>query len=182
MSSYEYTVIPAPARGEKVKGAKTGIERFAATISDTLNQMAQDGWDYVRAETLPAEERSGLTSRSTVYHNLLIFRRPIAARHSDRPVAEHAAAPTPSPVAAPVSAPAPAPATSQTPSAATPTPVNAEQAAPVRPPFSQPMRSTAAPVSAPAPVAAARSAEPPLTRTPVQTAAPTGPRLGPANR
>ena len=58
MSSYEYTVIPAPARGEKTKGAKTGIERFAATLSDALNDMARDGWEYVRAETLPAEERS----------------------------------------------------------------------------------------------------------------------------
>ena len=42
MSSYEYTVIPAPARGEKAKGAKTGIERFAATMAEALNDMDGD--------------------------------------------------------------------------------------------------------------------------------------------
>lgn len=116
MSSYEYTVIPAPARGEKAKGAKTGIDRFAATLADMLNDMARDGWEYVRAETLPAEERSGLTSRSTVYHNLLIFRRSLAAEPAPR---LEAAAPVPRPE-----------------------PVPAEpEPAPVRAPFSQPMRA-----------------------------------------
>ena len=42
-------------------------------------RMAAEGWDYVRAETLPTEERSGLTGRSTLYHNVLVFRRPVAA-------------------------------------------------------------------------------------------------------
>src|SRR5690606_33864208 len=43
-----------------------------------INRMAQAGWEYVRAETLPCEERSGLTSRTTVYHNVLVFRRALA--------------------------------------------------------------------------------------------------------
>ena len=85
MSSFEYTVIPAPARGEKAKGAKTGIERFAATLSDTLNDMARDGWEYVRAETLPAEERAGLTRTRTVYLTLLVFRRAVEAGTAAEP-------------------------------------------------------------------------------------------------
>lgn len=78
MQSYEYTVLPAPNRGEKVRGARTGADRFAHALATEINRMAQAGWEYVRAETLPCEERSGLTSRTTVYHNLLVFRRALA--------------------------------------------------------------------------------------------------------
>ena len=40
-----------------------------------MNAMATDGWEFQRAETLPSEERSGLTGTKTVYHNMLVFRR-----------------------------------------------------------------------------------------------------------
>lgn len=157
MSSYEYTVIPAPARGEKTRGAKTGIERFAATLTEVLNDMARDGWDYVRAETLPAEERSGLTGRSTTYHNLLVFRRAIAAARSEP--APAAAAPTPARIE-PVPQPEPAP-----------DPV-------AKGPFSAPMRAAAPSPEDAAP--RARTAEPPLKAP--EPAIPSGPRLGPASR
>ena len=75
--THEYTVIPAPVRGEKAKDAKTPTDRFALSVSAELNRMAKDGWEYVRADVLPSEERSGLTGRTTVYHNLLVFRREI---------------------------------------------------------------------------------------------------------
>ena len=75
MQGYEYKVVPAPARGEKERGLKTGAERFAHALGHLMNDLAAEGWEYWRAETLPAEERSGLTSKTTVYHNLLVFRR-----------------------------------------------------------------------------------------------------------
>lgn len=77
MQRYEYKVVPAPGRGEKVRGAKTGAERFAATVQTLMNSMGAEGWEYVRADTLPAEERTGFTGRTTVYHNLLVFRREV---------------------------------------------------------------------------------------------------------
>lgn len=82
---FDYIAIAAPTRGDKGKDAKTPTERYAATLTAELNRMAADGWEYLRADVLPSEERSGLTGRSTVYHNLLVFRRakvaagPIAA-------------------------------------------------------------------------------------------------------
>lgn len=79
MQSYEYKVIPAPARGEKERGLKTGAERFAFALTQVMNDLAREGWEYWRAETLPAEERAGLTSKTTVFHNLLVFRRPAGA-------------------------------------------------------------------------------------------------------
>jgi len=83
MPYYEYKVVPAPNRGEKARGAKTPADRFAATLATVMNEVARDGWDYVRAETLPSEERTGLTKRTTVYHSVLVFRRPLAAPAAD---------------------------------------------------------------------------------------------------
>ena len=79
MQAFEYRVVPAPMRGDKERGLKTGAERFAHALGQLMNQMAQDGWEYWRAETLPAEERQGLTSKTTVFHNLLVFRRALDA-------------------------------------------------------------------------------------------------------
>lgn len=84
MQQYEYRVIPAPAKGEKDRGLKTGAERFAHVLTRTMNDMAREGWEYLRADTLPAEERAGLTSKTTVYHNLLVFRRPVTAAEPGR--------------------------------------------------------------------------------------------------
>jgi len=169
MSSYEYTVIPAPGRAEKSKGAKAGIERFAATLGDVLNAMARDGWEYVRAEVLPAEERSGLTSRATVYHNLLVFRRSTAPEPLREPAPAGATAAPEAPPAPPAPAPSPEPALQERPAQAVDLPADA----PVRAPFSQPMRQTTRPNPA-------RVAEPPLSAPEVP--APAGPRLGPASR
>ncbi len=78
MQNYEYLTVPAPLKGAKVKGLKTASERFAYQLTLLLNQLAGEGWEYWRAETLPSEERKGLTGTAIVQHNLLIFRRPSA--------------------------------------------------------------------------------------------------------
>lgn len=72
---YEYRVVPAPTKGQKAKGAKTQEQRFAAALTALLNQEAQEGWEFLRAETLPSTERQGLTGSKTVFQNLLVFRR-----------------------------------------------------------------------------------------------------------
>ncbi len=98
MTAYEYTVIPAPNRGEKTKGARSGIERFAHALTGQINDMAAQGWEYVRAETLPCEERAGLTGRNTVYHNVLVFRRAMQdAVQALPPVTARSATPQPAP-------------------------------------------------------------------------------------
>lgn len=79
MQAFEYRVVPAPMRGDKERGLKTGAERFAHALGQLMNEMAREGWEYWRAETLPAEERQGLTSKTTVFHNLLVFRRALGA-------------------------------------------------------------------------------------------------------
>ncbi len=40
-----------------------------------MNRLGAEGWDYVRADALPCEERVGLTGTKTVFQNMLVFRR-----------------------------------------------------------------------------------------------------------
>lgn len=75
MQRYEYHVVPAPKKGKRAKGVKGGEARFAHAVAEVMNEMAADGWDYLRTDTLPSEERSGIAGRTTVFQNLLVFRR-----------------------------------------------------------------------------------------------------------
>ena len=77
MQRFEYKVVPAPKRGEKARGAKTTEDRFAQALMSVMNAFGAEGWDYVRADALPCEERAGFTSTKTTYLNMLVFRRPL---------------------------------------------------------------------------------------------------------
>lgn len=85
MQMHEYLALPAPRRGQKVKGLKTPTERYAHELTTLLNDLATEGWEYWRSECLPSEERKGFTGTTVVQNHLLIFRRPKAEA-----LAEHA--------------------------------------------------------------------------------------------
>ncbi|MBY0351194.1 DUF4177 domain-containing protein [Tabrizicola sp.] len=82
MQRFEFKVIPAPRRGEKARGVKTTEDRFALALTTLMNQLGAEGWDYVRADTLPCEERAGFTGSKTTFQNLLVFRRVIDGAQS----------------------------------------------------------------------------------------------------
>ena len=75
MAHYEYKVVPAPKRGEKVRGLRAAEDRFAVALANVMNAQAAEGWEYQRTETLPAEEREGLMGKATVFQNMMVFRR-----------------------------------------------------------------------------------------------------------
>jgi hypothetical protein len=83
MNLHEYLALPAPRRAQKVKGLKTASERYAHELTTLLNDLAQEGWEYWRSETLPSEERKGFTGTTIVEHHLLIFRRPRAEQMAE---------------------------------------------------------------------------------------------------
>lgn len=85
MSQFEYRVIAAPTRGVKAKGVKSAEERFSFALEQVMNDMAAEGWEYQRAETLPSIERSGLTSSTTTWRNVLVFRRGIHSEAESAP-------------------------------------------------------------------------------------------------
>lgn len=97
MQRYQYKIIPAPEKASKIKGLK-GPARFAATLEQAMNDLGAEGWRYLRADTLPQEERAGLTATRTTYRNLLIFYRNLP---------EDAAEPMPAPPNEPLPVPGP---------------------------------------------------------------------------
>ncbi|MGZ9811721.1 DUF4177 domain-containing protein [Pseudoroseicyclus sp. H15] len=101
MQAYEYRVVPAPKKGAKIKGVKAPEDRFAHALEAAMNELGADGWEYIRTDTLPAEERAGLTGKTTTFQNLMVFRRPreSAVVAAPQPAAEPAAAALPAPAA-----------------------------------------------------------------------------------
>ncbi|MCB1339147.1 MAG: DUF4177 domain-containing protein [Maritimibacter sp.] len=152
--TFEYKVVPAPTRGRKAKGVKTPADRFAHALEEVINELAAEGWEYIRTDTLPAQERTGLTGRTTVYQNMLVFRRAATPAVKAEPEAARS-----------VKAPAPAVATTQAtkpvapaapkpePQAVRPQPQAARQEPLALRPAPQPAPA-AAPTVTPAPAAA----------------------------
>lgn len=99
MSTYEYKVVPAPQKGQKGKGVKGGEGRFALALETLMNELAAEGWEYQRAETLPSQERSGIAGTTTEWRNVLVFRRREAIpEFSHMPVESPVPRPIPSPM------------------------------------------------------------------------------------
>ncbi|WP_299685562.1 DUF4177 domain-containing protein [uncultured Tateyamaria sp.] len=99
MAGWEYKVVPAPTKGRKGKGVKGAEGRFAFALETLMNEMGAEGWEFQRAETLPSIERSGLTSTTTEWRNMMVFRRAVSAPMDDFEP-ELLAAPDPVPLAA----------------------------------------------------------------------------------
>ncbi|MDH3263881.1 MAG: DUF4177 domain-containing protein [Paracoccaceae bacterium] len=93
MTRYEYKVLPAPQRGVKAKGAKSTEARFAHALMEIMNELGRDGWEYQRTDTLPCEERVGLTGRATRFQNMLVFRRALVPHFRTTVVPEFVHAP-----------------------------------------------------------------------------------------
>lgn len=73
--AYTYSVVPAPKKGLKAKGKRSAENRFANALETIMNEKGAEGWEYVRTDTLPADERQGLTGTKTVYQNMMVFRK-----------------------------------------------------------------------------------------------------------
>lgn len=104
MQRYEFKVIPAPRRAEKLRGVKTTEDRFALSLTAVMNDLGREGWDYLRADTLPVDERVGFTGSKTTYQNMLVFRRVLAEDAVDAPKLEQVIVPRLGPAEVPAGA------------------------------------------------------------------------------
>jgi hypothetical protein len=102
MTHYDYKVVPAPKRAKRVKGVRTPGDLFALTLTDAINEVARQGWEYVRAEHMPAEASRGwFRSAVAEEQTVLVFRRareslgPRLAAVSDGPEAMPPVEPAP---------------------------------------------------------------------------------------
>ena len=75
---YEYKCIAAPEKARRRKGAKTRTDRVALAIEEILQAECRGGWEYLRADLIPVEEKSGFFSRAQDVHRaILVFRRAV---------------------------------------------------------------------------------------------------------
>jgi len=88
MPNFEYKVVPAPTKGLKGKGIKGVDDKFANALASMMNELGAKGWVYQRSDTLPSEERSGLRGKTTIFHNVLVFRREFATEETAAPKSE----------------------------------------------------------------------------------------------
>ncbi|MEM9148259.1 MAG: hypothetical protein AAGC57_18995 [Pseudomonadota bacterium] len=74
---FDYKTVAGPERAKKRKGCRTPSERVAGAMEDLIRAEAAEGWEYLRTDLVPVEERAGLFSRRQSIHcAVLIFRRP----------------------------------------------------------------------------------------------------------
>ncbi|MBN2631088.1 MAG: DUF4177 domain-containing protein [Rhodobacteraceae bacterium] len=85
MQRFAYKVIPSPKRADKARGCKTTEDRFAHALTQLMNSLGAEGWEYIRADTLPCAERVGLTGSKTTYQSMLVFRRALAEESAQVP-------------------------------------------------------------------------------------------------
>lgn len=86
MEQFEYKVVPAPTKGQKASGVRQAEDQFALSIETLMNELAQDGWQYQRSDTLPHTERSGWTGTKSTFRSMLVFRRAIETETAADPV------------------------------------------------------------------------------------------------
>lgn len=81
MQGIEYKVVPAPRKARSVRGARTKADAMARALEEILREEAAAGWEYVRADLIPCEEKAGFFSRAVELHRaMLVFRKvPVAA-------------------------------------------------------------------------------------------------------
>ncbi|MEM1385676.1 MAG: DUF4177 domain-containing protein [Pseudomonadota bacterium] len=73
---YEYKTVGAPERGKRRRGARTRSDRAAVAVEEILNAQALAGWEYVRTDLVPVEERNGFFGRKQIAHRaVMVFRR-----------------------------------------------------------------------------------------------------------
>lgn len=75
MDRYEYRLEAVPTKSKRYKGLKKSEDPFALTISDEINELAKDGWEYFRIEAINETQRAGLFRTKTVSRDYMVYRR-----------------------------------------------------------------------------------------------------------
>lgn len=111
MTGYQYKTVAAPRRLKKVKGVRGKDALLAHAVEDLIAVETAQGWEYLRADSFPVEDKGGLFSKPVVTERaVLVFRKAIPAHQpvaQPQPAPQPAAQPAPPQRAEPSVAPAP---------------------------------------------------------------------------
>ena len=80
MSGYEFKVVPAPREG--FGRALFLGDPSAMHLAEAVNTLADEGWTFLRSDTLPVPARTRLLFGWTTRRDVLVFRRPRQHRSS----------------------------------------------------------------------------------------------------
>lgn len=77
MTYYDYKVVPAPKRVKKIKGISAAPDLFALTLTEAINEVARQGWEYYCSESITVQAPGGWFKRGAIEEQVvLIFRKP----------------------------------------------------------------------------------------------------------
>ena len=94
MSQFEYKVIPTPRRPKRAKGVKGEPARFANVLTDAINEIAIDGWEFYKTETLPMDAKPGwFSKRVEMFQSVMVFRRVMVVSPVEEPATPDLVAP-----------------------------------------------------------------------------------------
>lgn len=84
--TFEYKCVGAPERPKRQRGTRSRSERVALAMQEAISAEAVDGWEYLRTDLVPVEEKAGFFSRTQEVHRaVLIFRRERGAVRPEHP-------------------------------------------------------------------------------------------------
>jgi hypothetical protein len=87
MTKYEYRAIPCPGKALSRRDLPKGADPFCETLAAAINDLAGEGWDYIRAETIEVRTRR-LLRRRTEERTFLVFRRETKPLIEPRPIVD----------------------------------------------------------------------------------------------
>jgi hypothetical protein len=97
--SFEYKCVGGPERPMRQRGTSRS-ERVALAMQEIIGAEAVDGWEYLRTDLVPVEEKAGLFSRRhDVHRAVLVFRRERTAARPERQTLARGLAADPEPPA-----------------------------------------------------------------------------------
>lgn len=80
MSGYEFRIVPAPRKG--LGRALFAKDPSAMNLAEAVNTLADEGWTFLRSDTLPFPARTRLFFGWTTPRPVLVFRRPRCRKSS----------------------------------------------------------------------------------------------------
>lgn len=89
MTKYEFRAIPCPERALRSADIPAGADPFCETLAAAINDLAAEGWDYIRSETIEVKTRRFLRLRKQD-RTFLVFRREARPLLENRPLLDPA--------------------------------------------------------------------------------------------
>ncbi len=75
MERFEYRVVKCPSKSTKYTNLDKATDAFAQTLMDGMNELAIEGWQFVRNEAMVESRRTLLWGSSKRRQDYMVYRR-----------------------------------------------------------------------------------------------------------